>query len=283
MYRDFFRDPCASGMVGVPYGMSRSYFGGTIRNIHRRFFLGDALRSIDYWKMQTGGRFPLHTLGGPEIGNPFGVLIDGTLVRTGAVYHHYSAQRICGYIESESSTVAEIGGGFGGTAYYLLRDRPGITYIDFDVPESIALTSYYLLKAFPGLQFLLYGEGTITEESLARADVILMPLFEMERMPRGSVDVVFSSHSISDVPQEAIGTYLASIARATKGHFLFIGNERTAELITCLTADPAHLFQLEESRFSGWNTDRFPKAGEVECIYIRQPTDATRRRTARRG
>jgi hypothetical protein len=283
MYRNFFRDPCAGGVIGVSYGMSQAYFGETIKNIHRRFFLGDALLAIDYWKMQTQGRFPLHALAGPEIGNPFGILIGDTLVRTGAAYQHYAAQRIGEYIDSESATVTEIGGGFGGAAYYLLRDHPGITYIDFDVPESVALTSYYLLKAFPDLRFLLYGESSLTEETLARADVILMPLFEMERMPSGSVDVMFSSHSISDLPQEGIATYLASIARATRGHLIFVGNERVAESIAGHAVDRGHLFQLEECRPSGWNDSRCPNAGEVECIYMCQATNAARQCTARMG
>jgi hypothetical protein len=37
MYRNFFRDPCSTGLIGVPYGMAKAYFGKTIKNAHRRF------------------------------------------------------------------------------------------------------------------------------------------------------------------------------------------------------------------------------------------------------
>jgi putative sugar O-methyltransferase len=276
MYRNFFRDPCSKGLVGVPYGMSKTPFGEMIKDMHRRAFLGDALYRIDHWRIQTGGQFPLHELAGPEIGNPFGVLIDGTLVRMGAAYQHYSAQRICGCLNSEIGTVTEIGGGFGGMAYYLLRDRAGVKYIDFDLPESIALTSYYLLKSFPNLKFLLYGESTLTVETLARADVVLMPLIEMERMPSKSTDVVFSSHAMSDISHEAMRAYLKTIARIAKSQFLYIGNSQGTESIVRLTTKNRHLFRLIETLPSGWNKHRHPKAGEMECLYAPVETDAAR-------
>jgi len=129
--------------------MTKAYFGGTISDLHRRFYLGDALHRIDYWAKQVGSGFSTRDLAGPAIGNPFGITLDGTLIRTGAPGQHYCAHRIMRQLSSESAVVAEIGGGFGGMAYYLLRDRPRLTYLDFDLPESLALTTYYLHKAFP--------------------------------------------------------------------------------------------------------------------------------------
>ena len=204
MYRNFFRDPCSSGLLGAPYGMSKAYFGGNIKDVHRRFYLGHVLYRLDYWMAQTDRRFSLRDLAGPGIGNPFGLLIDGTHISVGAEYAHCCAYRIGSQLNSKGATVAEIGGGFGGMAYYLLRDRPKVTYLDFDVPESIALASYYLLKAFPHLKFLLYGEEELTREAIARADVVLMPVFELATMPAGSVDVTFSSHAMSDLSSEAM-------------------------------------------------------------------------------
>jgi hypothetical protein len=267
MYGNFFRDACSTGLIGLPYGMTKAYFGGAIRDIHRRYYLGDALYRIDHWVKETGGRFALHELAGPEIGNPFGVWIDGTLVRTGSPYQHYAAQRVRGCLDSEGGTVAEIGGGYGGMAYYLLRDHARVRYFDFDVPESIALTSYYLLKAFPHLNFLLYGEKELMSEEIVRADVVLMPLFEMEKMPRESVDVAFSSHAMSDVSDEVMGDYLKTMARFTKNYFLYIGNRSGAESISNLATQRHYPFRLAETHSSGWQTHRYPDAGEIECLY----------------
>lgn len=277
MYRNFYRDPCSSGLLGVPFGMSKAYFGGTIKDFHRRFYLSQVLYRFDYWKAQTQNRFVLRDLAGPGIGNPFGVLIEGTHINVGAEYAHYCAHRIDSLLHSKVATVAEIGGGFGGMAYYLLRDRPKVTYLDFDVPESIALTSYYLIKAFPKLKFLLYGEGQLTADAISQADVVLLPLFELDAMRTGSVDLTFSSHAMSDISSEAMVEYLRQIDRMTRDCFLYVGKERTDDSISDLFDQGSHSFKLSETRSSGWHSPKVSGAGNalglnstiLEQVYTR--------------
>jgi putative sugar O-methyltransferase len=267
MYANFFRDPCSTGLIGLPFGMTKAYFGGNIKKIHRRYYLGDALYRIDYWAKQMKERVYLSQLAGPEIGNPFGVWIDGTLVRPGSPYQHYAAQRVRRCLPSAGGIVAEIGGGFGDMAYYLLRDQEGIRYLNFDVPESIALASYYLIKSFPHLQFLLYGEGELMRQELERADVALMPAFELEKVPSASVDVTFSSHAMSDLSSEALNHYLKPIADFTKGYFLYLGTCGAAESISNLATARHYPFHLAETHSSGWHVHKCSDAGEVECLY----------------
>jgi putative sugar O-methyltransferase len=266
MYRNFYRDPCSAGLIALQ-SISKDYFGETIKDFHRRLYLIDALYRIDYWKARTGGCFTLGDLSGPSIGNPFGVVIEGTLVRAGAEYQHYCAHRISGLLDSKTATVVEIGGGFGGMAYYLLRDRPGTTYVDFDVPESIALTSYYLLKAFPQLSFLLYGEEELTKEAISRADVVLMPAFELAGMPAGSVDVTFSSHAMSDLSHGALVDYLKNIANMTRNYFVYIGNGPSGRAICELVEQRYPPLKLAETRPSGWHDHKIQGISEVECLY----------------
>ena len=261
MYPNFFRDSCSSGLLGAPYGMSKAYFGGKIKDVHRRFYLSHVLYRFDYWMAQTGGRFALRDLAGPGIGNPFGVLIEGTHISVGSEYAHYCADRVDSLLDSEIATVAEIGGGFGGMAYYLLRDRARVTYLNFDIPESIALASYYLLKAFPQLTFLLYGEEKLTKEAIAQADVVLMPVFELATMPHGNVDVTFSSHAMSDISSDALVEYLNNIDRMTRDCFLYIGNSRASKSIADLVGRSHDSFELAETRLSGWHSHKISGAG----------------------
>ncbi len=277
MYQSFFRDPCSSGLLGVPFGMSKAYFGGNIKDVHRRFYLSHVLYRFDYWKAQTKDRFTLRDLAGPGIGNPFGLQIEGTHINVGAEYAHYCAHRIDSMLDSKIATVAEIGGGFGAMAYYLLRDRPELTYLDFDVPESIALTSYYLIKAFPELKFLLYGEGELTAKTIAQTDVVLLPLFELEAMPVNSVDLTFSSHAMSDISSSAMVEYLDRINRMTRDCLIYIGKERTGESISELFRKRDNSFKLWETRTSGWHSHKVSGAGTanlaastiLEQVYTR--------------
>lgn len=277
MYSNFFRDPCSAGLVGVPYGKREAYFGRTIRDLHRRYYLGDALHTLDYWHACMGDRYSLEDLAGPDTGNPFGVCIDGTLIRAGAAFHHYSAHKIFEHLDEAAGSAAEIGGGFGGMAYYLLRARSSVRYLNFDLPESIALASYYLMKSFPDRKFLLYGEAPLTAKAMSSNSVILMPLSSLEELPADGVDVVFSSHAMSDVTEQAATAYLRTIERVTRGHFLYAGSLRGAEMISRLIAKGEGRLRFRETRRSLWNAHREPQAREVECVY-----EATNARTPRR-
>lgn len=262
MYQSFYRDPCSSGLLGAPNGMSKAYFGGTIKDVYRRFYLGHVLCRLDYWKEQTGGHFGVRELAGPGTGDPFGAVIGGTHIAVGAEYAHYCAQKVISMVEKDSEpVVAEIGGGFGGMAYYLLRDRPGLTYLDLDVPERVALASYYLLKAFPNLRSLLYGEGDLTERALSENHIVLMPSLSLPALPRGSVDAAFTSHGMSKVPVGATAEYLKQIEQMTRGSFLCIADKRNSELVKDVIRQRSRSLALAETRASGWYSYKVSGAG----------------------
>jgi hypothetical protein len=263
MYRNFFRDPCGAGLVGLPgiaHGFSR----------YKELFLIDALHRTDLWHHRTAGRFPLADLETPDIGNPLGVVIGNTLVRTGCEDQHFYARKIIELKGSaETPAVAEIGGGFGGMAYFLLRDRPGLTYLDFDVPESIALASWYLLKAFPGLKATLYGEAPLNAETMNTSDIILMPGFLLPQMPDRSVDVSFNSHVLSDMSAASIHEYLAEIVRATRGSILHVNGTESCRTVSAWLGNNAKDFALVDQQPAEWNTARSLHPDETECLYTR--------------
>jgi putative sugar O-methyltransferase len=263
MYRNFFRDPCGAGLVGLP-GIARHF------SRYKELFLIDALHRIDLWQLRTADRFPLADLATPDIGNPLGVVIEDTRVRTSSEDQHFYAHKIIELTGSaDTPVVAEIGGGFGGMAYFLLRDRPGITYLDFDVPESIALASWYLLKAFPRLRATLYGEAPLNAETMTRSDIVLMPGFMLPQMPDRSVDVSFNSHVLSDMSAASIHEYLAEIVRTTRGSILHVNGTESCRAISAWLAGNAKDFALVEQHPTEWNTARSLQPDETECLYTR--------------
>jgi O-methyltransferase domain len=265
MYENFFRDDCSTGLLPVQR-VKKDYFDPVITDFYRRLYLVDALYRLDYWQAETSDRYMVRDLAGPATGNPFGVMLEDTLVRVGSEYQHYCAQRIAQLLHGHA-TIAEIGGGFGGMAYYLLRDRPKTTYINFDLPESLSLASYYLLKNFPNLEVVLYGEAELTSDTIRKADVVLMPIFELERMPYGAVNLSFSSHALSDLTPDVMPEYLSDIARITRDHFLYVGSEISAKRIADFSHERRGQFMLLESRPSGWNRHIAPSADHVERLY----------------
>jgi hypothetical protein len=260
MYQNFFRDPCSTGLIEQSYSRIAARFDRPIPGIRQRFLVADALQRLDYWRELTADHFALANLAGPETGNPFGVEIDGVLVRTGAEYQHYCAQRIAGLLGAPEGSVAEIGGGYGGMAYYLLRDFPKVKYIGFDVPESLALTAYYLSKAFPQRRLLLYGEG----DAIAEHDVILLPACMLRRASSQSVDIVFSSQTMALLAPEDGAEYLRDIARISQKHFLCIGHGD--QLNTFMRSEDGSLAVLEK-KASAWNDHCAVYPDEFECLY----------------
>ena len=275
MYRRFFRDPCSTGLISVPYGMSHAFFDGRIRDLLRHYYLSDTLYRLDYWAELIGGGYTLSDLAGPDIGEPFGAVIDRVLVRRGADYQHYCAHRVRELMDDDAIVVLEVGGGFGGTAYYLLRDRPGLTYVNVDVPESLALASYFLIKSFPHLKFLLYGEEEMTQTAIESANAVLLPLWELERIPTATVDVSFSSHAMSDLAPEAMKDYLVQISRATCGTFLCWANASCYPAISDSINRCPGPFRSTGVRSLRWNRHRAHDGDDIECSFCVQTCDVT--------
>jgi len=264
MYRNFYRDPCSAGLLAAPQGMSNAYFGPQIKDFYRHFYLSHVLYRLDYWKYLTSDHFSLKDLAGSGIGNPFGVVIDGTHIAVGAEYSHYCAQRVAGLVDRFStphSTVAEIGGGFGAIAYYLLHDYRPLTYFNFDTPERIALSSYHLMKAFPHLTFLLYGEKPLTEDTLSEVDVALLPISALAAMQNASIDITFSSNGVSNLSAGAMTECLERIAAITRQSVLYIANQASSEPIGKQLGEGANALTLTDRRTSGWHSHRISGAG----------------------
>jgi putative sugar O-methyltransferase len=269
MYRNFFRDPCGAGVSGMAFG--KATWGSAIGASSKQLQLIDALHRIDLWNSRTARRWELADLKTPEIGNPFGSVVNGVFVRTGCEDQHYCAQKIIDLAGSRRTpVVAEIGGGFGGMAYYLIRDHPGVTYADFDLPETIALASYYLLSAFPDLKATLYGEAELSAQTLESSRIILMPSFEITKMPASSVDLTFNARLLFDLSPKSLHDYLTEIARTTRGYVLHLNRKEPSVAAHAWFQANAPQFELIQREPSNWNDARTLHPNEMEYLYRRR-------------
>jgi putative sugar O-methyltransferase len=268
MYHNFFRDPCSTGLVGLPLDMTRIFFRGRIKEKYQQFILCDVLHRYHLWKERTINAYTAETLVSPIVGNPYGYMIDGVFIRAGAEYQHYYAHAINRLLRStEKNVVVELGGGFGGLAYYLLRDTPRTTYIDFDLPEALALASYYLMKALPELPITLYGEAEFTKAISANPGIFMMPSFEITKVPSKSIGILFNSYSLAEMSPSAIHTYIAEITRITSGFFLHVNHNRNAVLSADNFGVEQHGFRLISRELAGWTLGINRNSDEYEYLY----------------
>jgi hypothetical protein len=267
MLRNFYRDPCSSGLLAPPHGMAKAYFRGRIRDIYRHFYLSHVLYRFDYWKTVTNNQFTEKELAGPGAGNPFGVVIDGTHIAVGAEYAHYCAQRVLGLLAQSSSerpVAMEIGGGFGAIAYFLLRNGRPATYVNCDMPERLALSAYYLFRSFPERHFVLYGESELSPATISRTDAVFVPAFDLDALAAQAADVAFSSVAMQEHSLEGLRDLLRQMGRIVRHSLLFIENQRTSEALAQIIGQDHPAFTLADRRLSDWHTRGISGAGRPD-------------------
>ncbi len=162
----------------------------------------------------------------PPIGNPWGYHLNGTLLLPTACRHYYHASQIRRLLhERPHPVVCEIGGGFGGAAYFLLNGATPITYLNFDLPEVLLVASYFLISAFPTRRSLLYGE-TSDAEALHHYDLILLPSFALPSLADHTIDLTLNTGSLSEMTFQTVEAYLRQIARITSAYFFHENSDR---------------------------------------------------------
>jgi len=167
----------------------------------------------------------------PPIGNPAGISVNGQVMPSETLRHAYNAHSIAGLLQNVSQpTIMEIGGGFGGQAYQTVSrmrqiGNPAGKYLDFDIPEVLFVCGYFLLKAFPEARIRLYGEGAVSARETEEFDIGLFPHFMMDGVQDLSVDLVFNSHSFSEMDGDTSGHYLSIVNRVCRRYFLHINHD----------------------------------------------------------
>lgn len=270
LYQNFMRNQCSAGLVGLPVDMDKCYFSGKISNKDKKLYLYDSLNRFWLWKNLSSKAFDIQSLDSPDIGNPFGYYIDGHFIKTGSDYQHYYAAAIDRLTKSdEHRVIVELGGGYGGMAYYLIRDCKRSTYIDFDLPENLALTTYYLLNAFPDKKILLFGEEDLSDCKLTDYDIVLMPNYEIDKMTDLCSDLVFNSYSLAEMSHETISNYVAVFNRIAKNYIFHVNHTRNS----LVSADD---FGIDQDKFdliykipALWNAGRNLYMDEYEYLYKR--------------
>lgn len=157
--------------------------------------------NIQLWSLYSDST-DLSILDAPDIGNPTLAYVDGSSVMPDTPRHDHYAQRI---LALKPKTVLELGGGFGGLALQIMRRSDDTRVIICDLPETLYLAWYWLSRA-TDRTVGWYGEGD--------ADITLLPAQNIDTL-EGKIDVVFSSHSLSEMDAATVARYIGFVeARA---------------------------------------------------------------------
>jgi putative sugar O-methyltransferase len=225
LLQNFFRN---SGLTGLwVYAYFQDIVGASKHR--KRWFISNILQDLSTL-YDFIDDLDLNALSTPLVGNPWGYLIDNILILPTSCGHYYYANHVKNLLSGiEYPVVAEIGGGFGGFAYYLLAGNGSYKYINFDLPEVLIIAQYYLMKSLPDRKFLLFGESeehNILQDTINNYDIILMPNFSLPSLEDKTVDLFINTHSLSEMDYHTIEEYIEQIVRVCSLYFLHENSDR---------------------------------------------------------
>lgn len=217
------------------FGTWKSYHGienvDIIRNnmgsILRRKYLKNTtfFNMLNMWKWHSKGERSVDSLNYPQHGNQCGAFLkdskksDKVFIGVGSFSNDIYGTTLEGLLDEPHPIVADLGAGYGKFDYFVLRNIPKFTFIDFDLPEVLCVAAYYLMKTWPEKNALLYGEEEFDPSNLTAFDLIFMPSSEIEKLPKNSIDLFINKHSLGEMRKETAENFITHISNSSKLFF----------------------------------------------------------------
>lgn len=252
MYEGFFRDPLSTGLHGLHFDMVDTYMNPDVPaspEAIKKYLEGCAFNARNFLLSCPGTN--ISKLVRPAVGNPYSYTIEGHVIFPGADYHYTFSEKISILLRNKiSPTILELGGGFGGMAYYCLRDIPNVKYICVDLPENSALQAYFLKSHFPDKKIRLLGENFPPNDF----DALIIPNFSIESLEENSISLFFNSYSLAEMSLEAIEKYI-NIASKITGDYIYHLNHSFWEVSADNFKIDLDKFQLLFRNPTNWGKD----------------------------
>lgn len=165
----------------------------------------------------------------PDIGAPYGVKANNSLITMEHPEHLYVALRISHVVqdylkdrEKQPLNLVEIGAGFGGLVYWTMKLKKidVDTYTIIDLPLINVLQGYFLAKAFGASTVKLYSEN-----SNNNAMISILPTFAFETEIKKDIDVLINENSMPEMSKAIVKNYILYAKKQVSGIFFSYNHE----------------------------------------------------------
>jgi len=195
-------------------------------------------------------------------GGTFGLKIDSNILCIKDLHAIYTAARASTIVQDiPVKTVAEIGGGTGTLAYYLIK--AGLPQVSvFDLPIVSILQGYYLMRSLGPEEVWLHGEP------LRDVAAHVRPYWTLREAPDRSIGLVINQDSMPEIERGLAMEYLQLI-RAKCG-FFFLSINQEGQAPDQFMNPQSVVFSLVEAAGGFKRQYRFPhwmRATYVEELY----------------
>jgi hypothetical protein len=201
----------------------------------------------------------------PEVGAAYGLRLDGRLVTPETPDQLYGAARLREAIvdflglEREPVRVVEVGGGYGGMAYWFLRMTKDARYAIVDLPIVNVLQGYFLSLAL--------GEDAVSLCGEPERQVSIVPPHELEAIST-PCDVLVNKDSLPEIPRGEALAYLAWARQHCTGFFYSYNQEAAAVVDGVAQNVVSELVSDIEGYRRARRDPSWLRAGYVEEIYL---------------
>ena len=165
----------------------------------------------------------------PRIGNPYGILINENLIPPDQPRHYYDAKKIYDLtLDIDNPTIFEIGGGYGGlliNLFKVFKDK-SFTYVNCDI-FSTSMVFYYVIDNYLRIQnksnkILINSTNNIVNLKNSEQNIILNVFNNKFINFSNDIDIVYNSHSLSEMKKEHIDLYMNIIMKNNTKYFYHI-------------------------------------------------------------
>ena len=223
LYSNFSRNFISFGII------SNGIYENLIKNDKMMFTLKqNILNDIDTC-IELCNITNINVLDSSRIGNFYGINKNNVFITPDNIRHYYSAYKINNFIYNvKNPIIMEIGAGYGGLLVNLLKSRKdNFCYINVDIRNTL-LVFYYYIKSYIELKKLdkkiYFSEnGNVTEQIIKEFDIILIPNDKHQNI-NVKIDIVFNSHSLSEMSIEHMEDYFRTIHRLNIKHIFHINS-----------------------------------------------------------
>jgi putative sugar O-methyltransferase len=160
----------------------------------------------------------------PSFGNPFLVDYKKTIVSQdlcNSVYEFYSVMDHANFTK-DAINIAELGAGYGRTAYVFLKALPNASYCIIDIPPALYVSQEYLSKVFPNEKIFKYRPWTDFESvknEFNNARIRFLLPSQIELLPPKYFNLFINISSLHEMSREQIANYIKQINRVCSGYF----------------------------------------------------------------
>lgn len=175
-----------------------------------------------YLKSQGFGE-ELVRLSEPLEGSPPAINFEGRLISQDLANSLLEFDTVRKHTKQDSiRIILEIGAGYGRSAYVWLRLGGVQKYVIVDVPPALYISQRYLSNQFPEKKVFRYRDFKSfneVKEEYNQADLVFLMPWQVEMLPKNSIDLVFAVDSLNEMNTDLTTFYFRIINKLSIRYF----------------------------------------------------------------